>query len=70
MPALTNGMHAATDGVPALLTQAEAFAEVDIDTVLSKLTMSEKIEMLAGADWWNTVAVPRLVSLSSVRSAC
>jgi len=31
-----------------------------IDDLLSQLTLDEKISMLAGADLWHSVAIPRL----------
>ncbi|MGZ9224871.1 MAG: hypothetical protein ACXW4M_04885 [Anaerolineales bacterium] len=31
-----------------------------IDELLQQMTLDEKISMLAGADLWHTVAVPRL----------
>lgn len=31
-----------------------------IDDLLSQMTLEEKISMLAGADLWHSVAVPRL----------
>jgi beta-glucosidase len=31
-----------------------------IDTLLSQLTLDEQVALLAGADFWRTVAIPRL----------
>src|SRR5512133_2889194 len=31
-----------------------------IETLISKMTLDEKISMLAGADLWHSVAIPRL----------
>ena len=31
-----------------------------IDDLLSQMTLDEKISMLAGADLWHSVAIPRL----------
>ncbi len=31
-----------------------------IETLLQQMTLDEKISMLAGADLWHSVAVPRL----------
>lgn len=33
---------------------------VDIDSLLGSLTLQEKIQLLAGANWWETAAIPRL----------
>ena len=32
----------------------------DVETLVGQMTMEEKILMLAGADWWHTLPVPRL----------
>ncbi|PVH80813.1 glycoside hydrolase family 3 protein [Cadophora sp. DSE1049] len=34
-------------------------ATFDVEEVLSKLNIVEKVSLLAGADWWHTVAVPK-----------
>lgn len=41
-------------------TGDRSFLDADVDALLSQLTRTEKITMLAGADWWHTVPVPRL----------
>jgi beta-glucosidase len=33
-------------------------ASFDVEDVLSKLNIVEKVSLLAGADWWHTVAIP------------
>ncbi|OXG51922.1 beta-glucosidase [Cryptococcus neoformans] len=38
----------------------EKFVKADVGKVLEKLTLDEKVSLLAGADWWHTVSVPRL----------
>lgn len=35
-------------------------AALDVDAVLSQLTLKEKISLLSGSDFWHTAAVPRL----------
>ena len=35
-------------------------ALIDVDYVLSQLTVGEKVSLLSGADFWHTAAVPRL----------
>lgn len=37
-----------------------SFLEADVADLVSQLTKAEKIKLLAGADWWHTVPVPRL----------
>ncbi|KAI9632811.1 putative beta-glucosidase [Dioszegia hungarica] len=37
-----------------------SFLDASIPELLKQLTMEEKISLLAGKDWWNTVPVPRL----------
>ncbi|KAK4689561.1 beta-glucosidase, partial [Tremellales sp. Uapishka_1] len=37
-----------------------SFLEASIPDLLKKLTLDEKISLLAGRDFWNTVSVPRL----------
>ena len=63
LPATMNDIGIADESAAYRAKQAEDFAHADIQAVLDKLTTSEKIAMLAGADWWNTVAIPRLVRL-------
>ncbi|KAL1409700.1 hypothetical protein Q8F55_003696 [Vanrija albida] len=41
-------------------TGDRSFLDADVDELLAQLTRTEKITMLAGADWWHTVPVPRL----------
>nr|WP_272212651.1 hypothetical protein [Marinicella sp. W31]MDC2878567.1 hypothetical protein [Marinicella sp. W31] len=33
---------------------------VDIERLLEQLTLEEQVSLMAGADFWTTVAVPRL----------
>lgn len=40
--------------------------QLDIESTIEKLTLSEKVLMLAGIDWWHTYPVPRL-GIPSVR---
>lgn len=35
-------------------------SQIDIPSLVAQLTLPEKISLLAGADWWKTVAIPRL----------
>ena len=35
-------------------------ADIDVEWVLSQLTLSEKVALVAGKDFWHTVPVPRL----------
>ncbi|GHF48314.1 beta-glucosidase [Deinococcus metalli] len=35
-------------------------AAVDIDALLDRLTLEEQVSLLAGADFWRTVAIPRV----------
>lgn len=42
------------------------FQELDIDSTIEELTLSEKILLLSGADFWHTYPVPRL-NIPSVR---
>ncbi|KLT43432.1 putative beta-glucosidase [Cutaneotrichosporon oleaginosum] len=37
-----------------------SFLEVDVDELLCQLTTEEKISLLAGKNWWETVSIPRL----------
>ncbi|ADV23736.1 Beta-glucosidase, putative [Cryptococcus gattii WM276] len=37
-----------------------SFLTANIDDLLKQLTTEEKISLLAGKDWWNTVSIPRL----------
>ncbi|WVQ77316.1 hypothetical protein IAR50_007000 [Cryptococcus sp. DSM 104548] len=37
-----------------------SFLTADVDDLLRQLSTEEKIALLAGKDWWNTVDVPRL----------
>lgn len=39
---------------------ARSFIDADIDELLQKLTMDEKISLLGAPNWWNTTAIPRL----------
>ncbi|SGZ49663.1 CIC11C00000004797 [Sungouiella intermedia] len=41
-------------------------ADIDVDYVLSELTLQEKVGLISGADLWHTYAVPRL-GVPSVR---
>ncbi|GAA5942574.1 beta-glucosidase H [Sporobolomyces koalae] len=38
----------------------EQYASADLHAVLDSLTVAEKVSLLAGADWWNTVPIPRV----------
>ena len=38
----------------------EQYASADLPAVLASLTLAEKVSLLAGADWWNTVPIPRV----------
>ncbi len=38
----------------------EQYATADLRAVLDSLTVAEKVSLLAGADWWNTVPIPRV----------
>ena len=35
-------------------------AERDIEALLDAMTLEEQVSLLAGADFWTTVAIPRL----------
>jgi hypothetical protein len=41
--------------------EAIHFSSADLRKVVKALNIDEKIALLAGADWWTTVPVPRLV---------
>ncbi|KAJ5787302.1 hypothetical protein N7457_002292 [Penicillium paradoxum] len=41
-------------------------AEIDIEYVLSELTLNEKVSLLSGIDGWHTAAIPRL-GIPSIR---
>ncbi|KAG9245175.1 glycoside hydrolase family 3 protein [Calycina marina] len=41
-------------------------AHINVEDVLSKLTNVEKVDLLAGVDWWHTKAIPRL-NIPSIR---
>ncbi len=38
----------------------ESYGTADLHDVLSKLTVAEKISLLAGPDWWTTTPLPRV----------
>ncbi|KAM0748239.1 glycoside hydrolase family 3 protein [Meredithblackwellia eburnea MCA 4105] len=38
----------------------EEYAKADIDEVLDQLSAAEKIQLLAGPDWWTTIPIPRV----------
>lgn len=40
--------------------QPKPFGKLDVQDVLSKLTLAEKVSLLAGKDMWHTVPIPRL----------
>lgn len=42
------------------------FAQADLKAVLEQLNLDEKVSLLAGADWWNTVPIPR-IGVPSIR---
>lgn len=37
----------------------KSFLDVDIKELVKQLTIEEKVSLLAGAGWWETVPVPR-----------
>lgn len=37
-----------------------SFLTANIDDVLDRMSLTEKITLLGGEDWWRTVAIPRL----------
>ena len=37
----------------------KSFLDADIKQLLKEMTMDEKVSLLAGAGWWDTVPVPR-----------
>ncbi|KAL3424558.1 glycosyl hydrolase family 3 N terminal domain-containing protein [Phlyctema vagabunda] len=37
-----------------------AIKEIDVEALLSELTLSEKVDLTAGSDFWHTTAIPRL----------
>lgn len=41
--------------------EAVQFSRADLRKVIKALDINEKIALLAGADWWTTVPIPRLV---------
>jgi len=41
-------------------TGDRSFLDADVASLVKQLTKAEKIQLLAGADWWHTVPVPRL----------
>jgi beta-glucosidase len=43
-----------------------SFIEADTKQLLKKLTLEEKLSLLAGPNWWNTNQIPRL-DIPSVR---
>ncbi|BGP03092.1 Beta-glucosidase [Rhodotorula toruloides ATCC 204091] len=38
----------------------EEFAQADLHDVLARLTVKERISLLAGPDWWTTTPIPRI----------
>ncbi|KAK0454089.1 glycoside hydrolase family 3 protein [Desarmillaria tabescens] len=38
----------------------ESYGTADLHDVLAKLTVAEKISLLAGPDWWTTTSIPRV----------
>ncbi|KAK4699085.1 beta-glucosidase, partial [Phenoliferia sp. Uapishka_3] len=46
----------------------EQFALADLHQVLSELSTTEKISLLAGPNWWNTTPIPR-VGVPSIKSS-
>jgi hypothetical protein len=38
----------------------QSFVDADLDHLVTKLTVDEKVNLLAGSTWWTTSAVPRL----------
>lgn len=43
-------------------------ADIDVEKVLSELTMGEKVSLTAGRDFWHTVPIPRL-GVPSIRTS-
>ena len=41
-------------------TRSRSFLEADIDQLVNKLDINEKIDLLGAPNWWNTTAIPRL----------
>jgi beta-glucosidase len=37
----------------------KSFLDADINQLVKSLTMDEKVSLLAGSGWWETVSVPR-----------
>jgi hypothetical protein len=37
----------------------KSFLDADINQLVKQLTMDEKVSLLAGSGWWETVSVPR-----------
>lgn len=37
----------------------KSFLDADIKQLLKEMTMDEKVSLLAGSGWWETVSVPR-----------
>jgi beta-glucosidase len=37
----------------------KSFLDADIKQLVKELTMDEKVSLLAGSGWWETVSVPR-----------
>lgn len=37
-----------------------SFLDASIPKLLKELSIDEKVSLLAGKDWWNTVPIPRL----------
>lgn len=37
----------------------KSFLDVDVKELVKQLTIDEKVSLLAGAGWWETVPVPR-----------
>ena len=40
-------------------SQQNTAGEPDLRDLLTKLTLDEKVSLLAGADWWRTVGIQR-----------
>jgi beta-glucosidase len=41
-------------------TQQQQHADARIEDLLNQMTLEEQVSLLAGADFWRTVPIPRL----------
>ncbi|CAG7924227.1 unnamed protein product [Penicillium olsonii] len=56
----------AVNVAPSVDSSFAQIANADINTLLKQLTQEEKVSLLAGEDFWHTVAIPRL-GIPSIR---